>query len=267
MTERQERCEERTAPQDRKPSNFRHLFGRHVHCQGKDESFADTVILALWRPVGLGLLLGVPLGLAFYKFIVGKRYPTAAHIPPEAFTRRQVIRGKVISVGDSDNFRLYHTPGLGWGLWRKIPTAKKELAKQTIMVRLAGVDAPEGAHFGMPAQPFSTESKQFLTDMVHGRHVKVQLLKRDHYGRAVAMVNVRKPPFFLSKNVSVEMLRAGLASIYVAQGAEYGGISSTLEKVQEKARRRRLGIWSKKSFVSPGDHKAKFLRGVNKDED
>ncbi|KAG0165966.1 putative endonuclease lcl3 [Apophysomyces sp. BC1015] len=238
MSGHQERSNKEITPSQgkTKPSWLRHVFARDVHCEGDEDNFADSVVLALWRPVGLGLVVGVPLCFAFYKCVVGKRYPTAAHIPPEAFTRHQVIRGKAISVGDSDNFRLYHTPGFGWGSWRKIPTTRKELANQTIMIRLAGVDAPEGAHFGMPAQPFSSESKQFLTKMVLGHHVKVELLKRDHYGRAVAMVNVRKPPFFWSKNVSVEMVRSGFASIYDAQGAEYGDLLKTLEKAQEKAK-------------------------------
>lgn len=71
----------------------------------------------------------------------------------------------VLSVGDGDNFRLYHTPGLFWR-WplklRRVPTIQKgksspmigtrklliiaqlsELRDQTIHIRMAGVDAPE----------------------------------------------------------------------------------------------------------------------------
>jgi endonuclease YncB( thermonuclease family) len=70
------------------------------------------------------------------------------------------------SVGDADNFRLYHTPGFGWRWplkFRRVPTLSKgsfvspifswdmcslymdqlELKEQTIHVRIAGVDAPE----------------------------------------------------------------------------------------------------------------------------
>lgn len=53
-----------------------------------------------------------------------KRYPTAIDIPAAKFGSQCKIRGRVVSVGDGDNFRLYHTPGgifAGWGWLKKIP--------------------------------------------------------------------------------------------------------------------------------------------------
>lgn len=68
------------------------------------------------------------------------------------------------SVGDADNFRLYHTPGIGWNWplkFRRIPSTSKgerlyltedfrlfnlcvaDLKDQTLHIRIAGVDAPE----------------------------------------------------------------------------------------------------------------------------
>lgn len=49
------------------------------------------------------------------------------------------------------------------------------------------------------------------------------------------MVELRRPPFFLKKNVSVEMCKAGMASIYTAKGAEYGNHFETLQKAQARA--------------------------------
>ncbi|CAO3684886.1 unnamed protein product [Rhizopus stolonifer] len=195
----------------------------------------------------------------FSKYVIGKRFKTAAHIPQEAFEKTSTIRGRVVAVGDSDNFRLYHTPGFGWGWIRGVPKTRKELQNQTIAIRIAGVDAPESAHFGMPAQPFSAEAKGLLTNMVLNKNVSVRLLSRDQYSRVVAMAYVRNPPFYLKKNVSLEMVKAGLASLYVAKGAQYDGILDKLKKYEEKAKKRRKGIWSQKNYVSPGDHKAKFL--------
>ncbi|RCI07053.1 putative endonuclease lcl3 [Rhizopus stolonifer] len=195
----------------------------------------------------------------FSKYVVGKRFKTAAHIPQEAFEKTSTIRGRVVAVGDSDNFRLYHTPGFGWGWIRGVPKTRKELQNQTIAIRIAGVDAPESAHFGMPAQPFSAEAKELLTNMVLNKNVSVRLLSRDQYSRVVAMAYVRNPPFYLKKNVSLEMVKAGLASLYVAKGAQYDGILDKLKKHEEKAKKRRKGIWSQKNYISPGDHKAKFL--------
>lgn len=50
------------------------------------------------------------------------------------------------------------------------------------------------------------------------------------------MAYVRKPPFFFKKNVSVEMLKSGLASIYVAKGAQYSGLLEKFEKFEAKAK-------------------------------
>lgn len=162
-------------------SNFHQQFGSDNEIQ----VWADSVVQSIWRPVAIGLAVGIPTLYIISKYIVGKRFKTAAHIPPEVFERSQKIYGKVVAVGDSDNFRLYHTPGFGWGWIRNIPKSRKELQNQTISVRIAGVDAPEGAHFGMPAQPYSKEAKSFLTDLVLNRRVQVELLSRDQYARVV----------------------------------------------------------------------------------
>ncbi|KAI8081639.1 uncharacterized protein BX664DRAFT_268651 [Halteromyces radiatus] len=210
-----------------------------TYCENRTSSerdWADDLVQTIWRPVTVGLFIGIPVAYMIYSKVIGKRYPTVGHIPPEVFSKRTVIRGKVTSVGDSDNFRIYHTPGIGWGWLRTVPTTRKELKDQTIPIRIAGVDAPEGAHFGMPAQPYYTESKAFLTSMILGRFVKVELLSRDQYNRAVAMAYYRKPPFFRRKNVSEEMLKNGYASMYVAKGAQYSDQLQKLEKAESRAK-------------------------------
>ncbi|KAI9283534.1 hypothetical protein BC943DRAFT_327864 [Umbelopsis sp. AD052] len=206
--------------------------------------------------------IGIPAAFGLFRLIVGKRYPTAAHIPPQAFAKSQKIRGKVVSVGDSDNFRVFHTPGIGWGWLRNVPTTRKELKDQTLHVRLAGVDAPEGAHFGMPAQPFSAEAKDWLTNLSLNKKVHLELYSRDRYDRVVAMAHLRTWPFYwIRRNVSLEMLKAGMASIYTSKGAEYGKYLAKLEKAEQQAQRRKKGIWSQKDFVDPSIHKKQFLRG------
>lgn len=160
-------------------------FHDYVGSEEELSKWADSVVQSIWRPVAVGIVIGIPAAWAVSRFVVGKRYKTAGHIPPEVFEKATKIRGKVVAVGDSDNFRLYHTPGLGWGWIRNIPKTRKELQNQTISIRIAGVDAPEAAHFGMPAQPFSAEAKQFLTKLVLNKRVQVQLLSRDQYTRVV----------------------------------------------------------------------------------
>ena len=65
-----------------------------------------------------------------------RRIPQAVSIRP-SFWRRRSLFGKVTSVGDGDNFRIFHTPGgllAGWGWlpWRKVPTKRDLLKDNTV---------------------------------------------------------------------------------------------------------------------------------------
>lgn len=74
--------------------------------------------------------------IGFYKFYRTflRRIPAAVNINPSFFRKRSVF-GQVTSVGDGDNFRIFHTPGgwlAGWGWWRPIPKDKKALKNNTV---------------------------------------------------------------------------------------------------------------------------------------
>ncbi|ODQ78370.1 hypothetical protein BABINDRAFT_162607, partial [Babjeviella inositovora NRRL Y-12698] len=89
----------------------------------------------------------------------------------------------VIFVGDGDNFRFYHTPDgflTGWG-WLCVmpPINKRGYGKETLNVRLCGVDAPERAHWGNPAQPFSEEVLIWLRSYLVGRRMRIKPLSID----------------------------------------------------------------------------------------
>ncbi|KAL4802678.1 hypothetical protein BDV18DRAFT_146309 [Aspergillus unguis] len=202
-----------------------------------------------------------------------RRFPDAQSIPAEYFRRRSVF-GKVTSVGDGDNFRIYHTPGgrlAGWGWlpWKRVPKGKKELTNNTIHIRLAGVDAPELAHFGRPEQPHAREAHEWLTSYLLNRRVRAYLYRPDQYQRAVASVYVRKaldfPIPFRRRDVSYEMLRRGLATVYEAKsGAEFGGkeMESKFRNAEWWAKMKGNGMWKgfrrNKDFESPRDYKTRF---------
>ncbi|KAF2013302.1 SNase-domain-containing protein [Aaosphaeria arxii CBS 175.79] len=189
--------------------------------------------------------------LRIYKSYL-RRIPSVNHIKPDYFRRRSLF-GQVSSVGDADNFRLFHTPGgrlSGWGWlpWKRVPTTREGLTNKTIHIRIAGVDAPELAHWGREAQPFSKEAYDWLTQYIHNRRVRAYIYRRDQYGRVVAQVFIRK--WFVQKDVGLEMLKQGLATVYEAKtGSEFGKSEQIYRDAEQKAKANHVGMWSKPSLL------------------
>ncbi|ORY08828.1 putative endonuclease LCL3 [Clohesyomyces aquaticus] len=201
-----------------------------------------------------------------------RRIPSVNHIKPDYFRRRSLF-GRVTSVGDADNFRLFHTPGgrlAGWGWlpWKRVPTTREGLVNKTIHIRIAGVDAPELAHWGREAQPFSKEALDWLSEYILHKRVRVKIYRRDQYGRVVGQVYVRK--WLLRKDIGLEMLKIGLATVYEAKtGSEYGEFEQLYRDTEEKARKAKVGMWTKptilgrlrgeeaKAVESPRDYKTR----------
>lgn len=127
------------------------------------------------------------------------------------------------------------------------------------------MDAPEGAHFGRPAQPFSGEALRWLSDYILGRRVRAYIHKRDQYERVVATVRVRRFLLF-RKDVSLEMLKRGLATTYEAKtGAEFGGCEEQYKAAEAAAKSRKHGIWGTKPslFESPREYKNRMNETEN----
>lgn len=78
-------------------------------------------------------------------------------------------------------------------------------------IRIAGVDAPEAAHFGKKAQPHSAEALAWLREYLLDHRVRAYIYRRDQYGRVVASVKVQKG--LRMKDVGLEMLEAGIATV------------------------------------------------------
>ncbi|KIW07586.1 uncharacterized protein PV09_01538 [Verruconis gallopava] len=195
------------------------------------------------------LTSAVLLSIRIYKRHL-RQIPSVQHIRPEAL-RKSSVFGKVTSVGDGDNFRLFHTPGgrlAGWGWlpWRRVPADKAGLKDKTLHVRIAGIDAPELAHFGRPAQPYGQEALDFLTGYILHRRVRAYLHRKDQYGRVVGTVWVRR--WGLRRDVGLEMLKRGLATVYEAKfGSEFGGREELYRAAERKARLKGVGMWKEPS--------------------
>ncbi|KAJ2989323.1 hypothetical protein NUW58_g3528 [Xylaria curta] len=212
-----------------------------------------------WIPTVL-VTATVVVSLQLYRSYL-RRIPGAVHVQPSFFRRRSLF-GQVTSVGDGDNFHLFHTPGgrlTGWGWLRQVPNKRSELKNRTIPIRLAGIDAPEGAHFGRPAQPFATDALAWLSNYLLGKKVRAKVYRRDQYDRIVATVYTRR--FLFRRDVGLEMLKNGLATTYEAKsGAEFGGLEEKYKAAEAKAKARKLGIWSGKprDFESPREYKTRM---------
>ncbi|KAF1951889.1 SNase-domain-containing protein [Byssothecium circinans] len=190
--------------------------------------------------------------LRLYKSYL-RRIPSVNHIKPEHFRRRSLF-GQVTTVGDADNFRLFHTPGgriAGWGWlpWKKVPTTRDKLSNNTIHIRIAGVDAPELAHWGREAQPYSKEALEWLTAYIHNRRVRAYIFRRDQYDRVVAQIYVRR--WLVRKDVGLEMLKTGFATVYEAKtGSEFGTFEQKYRDAQEKAKQQKVGMWAGQGIMA-----------------
>ncbi|PCH42881.1 nuclease [Wolfiporia cocos MD-104 SS10] len=251
------------APVNWFPASVRALVGGNVNAQAGSATLPPQLLAISAFCLGSATTLGL---VCIYSRYV-RRIPNAEWVTPEMLAKRRWIKGCVTSVGDADNFRLYHTPGVGWRWplkWRFVPSRARDLKDQTIHIRLAGVDAPEAAHFGRPAQAFSEESLAWLKNEVEDKTVYCQLLRRDQYGRIVAFAHL-KPRIlpgilFSGKCVSLEMLRAGWVETYEQSGAEYGrwGKGEFL-RLQAEAQAARRGMWKYGiTGESPAEYKRRY---------
>lgn len=200
-------------------------------------------------------------GFYFYREFL-RRIPTSVKVP-DKFLKRRTLFGYVTSVGDPDNFRFYHTPGgrlAGWGWLRSLPKVNQRgLGSQTLHVRLNGVDAPECAHFGKPAQPYSEEALTWLRGYILGRRVRILPLSKDQYQRTVC--EAKMWTWTGRKNISEEMLRNGWATIYEAKtGAEFNGNKEKFTQLELEAKRKSKGMFKKgvKNLVTPREYKNKY---------
>ena len=65
------------------------------------------------------------------------------------------------------------------------------LSDNTISIRIYALDCPETANFGNKAQPMADEATEFTRKLVDKKVVRIKLLRRDQYNRAVAKVFVK----------------------------------------------------------------------------
>ncbi|GAA5911887.1 Lcl3p [Sporobolomyces salmoneus] len=251
------------------PATLTAPLSRRTSTEKAPEYRSTLLTLSPSNPLLVGLTTTVFLTSTYFGYLrFGKRIRNVDELVLSSKTKK--LRGFVTSVGDADNFRVWHRPLLR--RFEKIPTKRTELKGETIHVRLAGVDAPEMAHFGKPAQPYSSEAYDFLSSLVLHKPVLVELFETDRYKRVVGMCYVRRKKFpWLVRgrwvNVSEEMLREGLATVYKQAGAVHDGKLKEFEQLERKAKAKKMGMWAmnSKEYESPAEYKKRTLAANNSD--
>lgn len=109
-------------------------------------------------------------------------------------------------------------------------------------IRLAGIDAPE------KRQPFGTQSKQHLSDLVFGKQVEADCIKVDRYHRQICKIT------FNGVDANLEQVKAGMAWWYRTYSQDQAKVDQTLYAAAEKdARENRRGLWREPEAMAPWD--------------
>ena len=183
------------------------------------------------------------------------QYQTAGDIPANLFRNKKVIYGKVEKIVDGDTFRVRHYPYYPLSIGSKY---EGKLTETTMSIRIYGVDCPELAHFGNPEQPYAKEASDFTRDLVDGKVVRIKLLRKDQYNRAIAKVSTKGFLPFTKKDVSLQLAEQGLATLYSGGGAEYDNKRDLLETKIASAKKQQKGIWKGgKNLETPAEYKKK----------
>ena len=99
-------------------------------------------------------------------------------------------------------------------------------------IRFLGIDAPE------KAQAFGQKSKQNLSNLIFGKTVTFQVLKRDKYNREVAKILLD------GKDINLQQVKDGFAWHYKDYQREQSADDRKLYAIEEEeARLAKRGLW------------------------
>lgn len=117
-------------------------------------------------------------------------------------------------------------------------------------IRLAGIDAPE------KRQAWGQRAQQFLGERVFQRVVRIEVSKKDRYGREVGTV------WLEGEDINLELLRAGLAWHYRAYEREQPPEDrARYADAEQQARERRQGLWSDAHPLAPWEFRRRARPG------
>lgn len=118
--------------------------------------------------------------------------------------------------------------------------------KFVISVRLNEIDCPE------KKQAFGQKAKAFTSDFCFGKYVRVEGSKKDGYGRLLADIYDEK-----GRHLNYLLVENGLAWKYLQYSK-----SPELGKLEENARRNRVGLWAEKNPISPWEFRKLRIKNI-----
>ena len=117
-------------------------------------------------------------------------------------------------------------------------------------VRLIGINAPERARDGRPAEPFAEAATRRLQALVAANAGRVGLRpgvrERDHYGRLLAHAYGRG-----GSNIEAQLLIEGMGYRVAFEPAS--GLELCQREAEDEARRLQAGLWQQVRILAPFD--------------
>jgi micrococcal nuclease len=134
-------------------------------------------------------------------------------------------------------------------------TFKAEGYDVEIIVRFVAIDAPELSYRkGVSSQPYSSQSKSMLSDLILNRTVEIMGYGLDKHNRVLAAVS------YGGRNIGVEMLRKGLAEVYQGELPDQLDLKD-YRQAEFHAKSSRRGMWNQgDAYVSPREWRERERR-------
>ena len=129
---------------------------------------------------------------------------------------------KVVSISDGDTFTAINKDNL------------------QLKIRVFGIDAPE------KKQAYGSKSKEFLSSLIFGKNISIDVQSKDGYGRYLAYVYSPE-----GKDVSLLMIHEGMAWHFT----KYDN-NEVYEAAQAGAKKARRGLWADPSPIAPWDFRS-----------
>ena len=119
------------------------------------------------------------------------------------------------------------------------------IGKGNLKVRLYGIDAPETSKPDQAGQPYGSQSRRILQYKVMGKEVRLEVREIDQYKRSVAVVRIG------DRDINAEMVAEGMTWAY--RYYLEGDYASEYVRLEEQARKQRLGLWKQTNPQPPWD--------------